>query len=122
MRIGSTQAPSSKNNVVATGEDIGGLAKQAVSILENSEIGGISNVSNPILDFEAIIEDIDKEINMEISKSNLAEKVDDNENSNLEKHGEVALSLGEEDIREKEQASIKDGLARGFVVGWSEPK
>ena len=117
MRIGSTQAPSSKNNVVATGEDIGGLAKQAVSILENSEIGGISNVSNPILDFEAIIEDIDKEINMEISKSNLAEKVDDNENSNLEKHGEVALSLGEEDIREKEQASIKDGLARSFVVG-----
>ena len=54
---------------------------------------------------------------MEISKSNLVEKVDDNENSNLEKHGEAALSLGEEDIREKEQASIKDGLARGFVVG-----
>ena len=87
---------------MATGEDIGGLAKQAVSILENSEIGGISNVSNPILDFEAIIEDIDKEINMEISKSNLAEKVDDNENSNLEKHREAALSLGKEDIREKE--------------------
>ena len=58
-----------KNNVVATGEDIGGSAKQAVSILENSEIGGISNVPNPILDFEAIIEDIDKEINMERSKS-----------------------------------------------------
>ena len=59
---------------------------------------------------------------MEISKSNLAEKVDDNENSNLEKHGEVELSLGEEDIWEKEQATIKDGLAGGFVVGWSEPK
>ena len=87
---------------MATGEDIGGSAKQAVSILENSEIGGISNVSNPILDFEAIIEDIDKEINMEISKSNLVEKVDDNENSNLEKHREAALSLGKEDIREKE--------------------
>ena len=83
---------------MATGEDIGGSAKQAVSILENSEIGGISNVSNPILDFKAMIEDIDKEINMEISKSNLVEKVDDNENSNLEKHGEAGLSLGEEDI------------------------
>ena len=39
---------------------------------------------------------------MEISKSNLGEKVDDNENSNLEKHREAALSLGKEDIREKE--------------------
>ena len=87
---------------MATGEDIGGSAKQAVSILENSEIWGVSNVPNPILDFEAIIEDIDKEINMEISKSNLVENVDDNENSNLEKHGEAALSLGKEDIREKE--------------------
>ena len=83
---------------MAGGEDIRGLAKQAVSILENFEIGGISNVSNPILDFEAIIEDIDKEINMEISKLNPAKKVDDNENSNLEKHGEAGLSLGEEDI------------------------
>ena len=83
---------------MAGGEDIRGLAKQAVSILENSEIGGISNVSNPILDFEAIIEDIDKEINMEISKLNPAKKVDDNENSNLEKRGEAGLSLGEEDI------------------------
>ena len=45
-----------------------------------------------------MIEDIDKEINMEISKSNPAKKVDDNENSNLEKHGEAGLSLGEEDI------------------------
>ena len=79
-------------------EDIRGLAKQAVSILENFELGGISNVSNPILDFKAMIEDIDKEINMEISKSNPAKKVDDNENSNLEKHGEAGLSLGEEDI------------------------
>ena len=79
-------------------EDIRGLAKQAVSILENFELGGISNVSNPILDFKAMIEDIDKEINMEISKSNPAKKVDDNENSNLEKHGEARLSLGEEDI------------------------
>ena len=35
---------------------------------------------------------------MEISKSNPTEKMDDNENSNLEKHGEVELSLGEEDI------------------------
>ena len=35
---------------------------------------------------------------MEISKSNLGEKVDDNENSNLEKHREAALSLGKEDI------------------------
>ena len=86
---------------MATGEDIEGSAKQAVSILENSEIGGISNVPNPILDFEAIIEDIDKEINMEISRSNLVEKVDDNEKSNLEKHREAALSLGEEDIRER---------------------
>ena len=83
---------------MAGGEDIRGLAKQAVSILENFEIGGISNVSNPILDFKAMIEDIDKEINMEISKSNPAKKVDDNENSNLEKHGEAGLSLGEEDI------------------------
>ena len=79
-------------------EDIRGLAKQAVSILENFELGGISNVSNPILDFKAMIEDIDKEINMEILKSNPAKKVDDNENSNLEKHGEAGLSLGEEDI------------------------
>ena len=69
-----------------------------------------------------MIEDIDKEINMEISKSNPAKKVDDNENSNLEKHGEAGLSLGEEDIWEKEQATIKDGLVGGFVVGWSEPK
>ena len=83
---------------MAGGEDIRGLAKQAVSILENFELGGISNVSNPILDFKAMIEDIDKEINMEISKSNPAKKVDDNENSNLEKHGEAGLSLGEEDI------------------------
>ena len=83
---------------MAGGEDIRGLAKQAVSILENFEIGGISNVSNPILDFKAMIEDIDKEINMERSKSNPAKKVDDNENSNLEKHGEAGLSLGEEDI------------------------
>ena len=39
---------------------------------------------------------------MEISKLNPAKRVDDNENSNLEKHGEAALSLGKEDIREKE--------------------
>ena len=38
---------------------------------------------------------------MEISRSNLVEKVDDNEKSNLEKHREAALSLGEEDIRER---------------------
>ena len=45
--------------MVSVGEDIGGSTKQSVSNLETSKIGGISKVSNPILDFEAIIEGID---------------------------------------------------------------
>ena len=120
-RTGSKQASSSENNTVSAGEDIGGSAKQLVSNLETSEIGGISKVSNPVSDFDAIIEDIDKAINMGITKSNPAEKVGDIENSILEKRGDVALSLGE-DIREKGQAKIKDGLAGGFAVGWLKPK
>jgi len=121
-RTGSKQASSSKNNMVSAGEDIGGSAKQLVSNLETSEIGGISKVSNPISDFEVIIEDIDKAITMGITKSNPVEKVDDIENSILEKRRDVALSLGKEDIREKGQAKIKDGLAGGFAVGWLKPK
>ena len=96
--------------MVSVGEDIGGSAKQSISNLETSKIGGISKVSNPILDFEAIIEGIDKAINMDIPKSNPTEKVDDIENSILEKHEDVALSLGEEDIHEKGQAKIKEVL------------
>ena len=95
---------------MSAGEDIGGSAKQSVSNLETSEIGGISKVSNPISNFEAIIEDIDKAINIEIPKSNPAQKVDDIENSILEKHEDVALSLGKEDIHEKGQAKIKEVL------------
>ena len=109
-RTGSKQASSLENNMVSMGEDIGGSTKQSVSNLETSKIGGISKVSNPILDFEAIIEGIDKAINMEIPKSNPTEKVDDIENSILEKHEDVALSLGKEDIHEKGQAKIKEVL------------
>ena len=109
-RTGSKQASSLENNMVSVGEDIGGSTKQSVSNLETSKIGGISKVSNPILDFEAIIEGIDKAINMEIPKSNPMEKMDDIENSILEKHEDVALSLGKEVIHEKGQAKIKEVL------------
>lgn len=110
---------------MSTSEDIGGSTKQSVSNLETSEIGGISKVSNPISNFEAIIEDIDKAINMEIHNSNPTKKVDDivdKENSNLEKCGVVELGLDEKDIHDKGQAKIQDGLVGGFVVGWLEPK
>ena len=47
---------------------------------------------------------------MGITKSNPAEKVDDIENSILEKREDVALSLGKEVIHEKGQAKIKEVL------------